>query len=67
VLCVASTGIVALLLPGGRTANKRFHIPFDVFEDSSCFIQRGTKLADLLCQTALTIWDDDEQGDLLRC
>ncbi|CAN1819977.1 ATP-dependent DNA helicase PIF1 [Linum perenne] len=27
VLCVASSGIAALLMPGGRTAHSRFHIP----------------------------------------
>ena len=58
VLCVASTGIAALLLPGGRTAHKRFRIPFDLSEESSCFIQRRTQLADLLCQTSLIIWDE---------
>jgi PIF1-like helicase/Helitron helicase-like domain at N-terminus/Helicase len=58
VLCVASTGLAALLLPGGRTAHKRFKIPINVTEDSSCFIQRGTQLADLLCNTSLIIWDE---------
>jgi hypothetical protein len=29
VICVASTGIAALLLPGGRTAHKRFLLPLD--------------------------------------
>jgi hypothetical protein len=55
VLCVASTGIASLLLPGGRTAHKRFRIPFGLSEESSCFIQRRTQLADLLCQTSLII------------
>jgi len=39
VLCVASTGIASLLLPGGRTAHKCFRIPIDLTDDSTCFIQ----------------------------
>jgi hypothetical protein len=58
ILCVASTGIAALLLPGGRTAHKRFRIPIDITEDSSCFIQRCTQLADLLRATDLILWDE---------
>ena len=27
-------------------------------EQSSCFIQRGTQLANLLCHTSLIIWDE---------
>jgi hypothetical protein len=58
VLCVASTGIAALLLPGGRTAHKRFKIPFNVSESTTCFISRRTHLAELLCHTDLIIWDE---------
>lgn len=29
VLCVASTGVASLLLPGGRTAHSTFKIPID--------------------------------------
>jgi len=53
-LCVASTGIASLLLPGGRTAHNHFRIPFDLPEESSCF---RTQFADLLCQASLIIWD----------
>ena len=58
VLCVASTGLAALLLPGGRTAHKQLKIPIEITEQSSCFIQRGTQLANLLCHTSLIIWDE---------
>lgn len=30
VLAVASSGVAALLLPGGRTAHSRFRIPIDI-------------------------------------
>ena len=38
ILCVASTGLASLLLPGGRTAHKQLKIPIEIKEDSSCFI-----------------------------
>ena len=58
VLCVVSTGIAALLLPSGCTTHKLFKIPIDVDEMSSCFINRCTHLAELLCQTNLIVWDE---------
>ncbi|KAK9174942.1 hypothetical protein WN944_026946 [Citrus x changshan-huyou] len=38
VLPVATSGIAALLLPNGRTAHSRFHIPLDVTAESTCEI-----------------------------
>ena len=35
VLCVASSGIAALLLPGGRTSHSRFKIPIVIHETST--------------------------------
>ena len=58
VLCVASSGIAALLLPGGRTSHSRFKIPLLVHESSICHINKNTQLADLLRNTALIIWDE---------
>lgn len=57
VLCVASSGIAALLLPGGITSHSRFKIPLNVFEDSVCNIKRNTQLHSLIQRTALIIWD----------
>ena len=57
VLCVASSGIAPLLLPGGRTAHSRFHIPLAVTDTSICNIAGGTYLAKLIKQTSLIIWD----------
>ena len=34
------------------------HIPLDIKEDSSCFIQRRTQLAELLRETDLILWDE---------
>jgi hypothetical protein len=43
---------------GRKLKKMRFRIPFDLSAESSCFIQRRTQLADLLCQTSLIIWDE---------
>ncbi|KAM0840854.1 hypothetical protein ACQ4PT_059380 [Festuca glaucescens] len=58
VLTVASSGVAALLLAGGRTAHSRFKIPLQVDSNSFCDIKRGTNLADLLKETCLIIWDE---------
>ncbi|XP_035830063.1 uncharacterized protein LOC110944792 [Helianthus annuus] len=58
VLNVASSGIASLLLPGGRTAHSRFHIPLNLTETSMCFIKPDHDVADLLKKTKLIIWDE---------
>nr|XP_017256445.1 PREDICTED: uncharacterized protein LOC108226004 [Daucus carota subsp. sativus] len=58
VLPVASSGIASLLMEGGRTAHSRFKIPIDVNEFSCCDIKQNTHLAELICNTALVIWDE---------
>jgi hypothetical protein len=80
VLVVASCGITALLLEGGRTTHSRFHIPLNTTEESTCDIKQGTDLAALLNKTSLIIWDeasmahrncfealDKSLRDILRC
>ncbi|KAL8159305.1 hypothetical protein V2J09_000842 [Rumex salicifolius] len=47
VLTVASSGNVALLIPGGRTAHSRFMIPIKIIEVSTCEIGVGTDLSDI--------------------
>ncbi|KAH0735831.1 hypothetical protein KY285_011538 [Solanum tuberosum] len=58
VLPVATSGIAALLLPNGRTAHSRFHIPLDINAESTCEIRQGSQLAELLLKTSLIIWDE---------
>ncbi|QRW04504.1 ATP-dependent DNA helicase PIF1 [Ceratobasidium sp. AG-Ba] len=58
VLCVASSGIAALLLPGGRTSHSRFNIPLELHETSLCKISKGSDLAKLIRHTKLIIWDE---------
>src|SRR6266487_1008704 len=42
VLCVASTGIAALLLPGGRTSHSAFRIPIPTLDDSCSPIKKNS-------------------------
>ena len=58
VLAVASSGVAALLLPGGRTAHSRFKIPCEVEDDMICDVSRGTMLSELIELTSLVIWDE---------
>lgn len=58
VLCVASSGIAALLLQGGRTAHSMFKIPLDVGEGDFCNIKKNSMMAELLKITNLIIWDE---------
>jgi hypothetical protein len=58
VLAVASCGIAALLLDGGRTAHSLFHIPLNITDESTCDIKQSTSLATLLNRTSLILWDE---------
>ena len=58
VLAVASSGVAALLLPGGRTAHSRFKIPCEVEDDMIYDVSRGTMLSELIELTSLVIWDE---------
>ncbi|GJX03012.1 ATP-dependent DNA helicase PIF1-like protein [Tanacetum coccineum] len=58
VLNVASSGIAALLLDGGRISHSRFVIPINIMEDSLCTITADSDLADLIHETKLIIWDE---------
>jgi hypothetical protein len=58
VLCVASSGIASLLLPGGRTVHLRCKVPIPIHESSFCNIPKTSQLADLIRQADLVIWDE---------
>ena len=57
-LCVASSGIAALLLDGGRTAHSCFKIPIPIFDTSFCNIGRNPQLKELIKLTKVIIWDE---------
>jgi hypothetical protein len=58
VLCVASSGIAALLLMGGRTSHSCFKIPIPSHESSICNISKRSHLAELIQKSHLVIWDE---------
>lgn len=59
VLCVASSGIAALLLPGGRTSHSMLKIPVgNLSAESVCPINKQGLLAELIRQTNIIIWDE---------
>ncbi|XP_071707929.1 uncharacterized protein [Rutidosis leptorrhynchoides] len=55
VINVASSGIAALLLSGGRTAHSRFAIPIDPTDESFCRILPNSNLAALIRRANLII------------
>ncbi|XP_074350186.1 uncharacterized protein LOC141689724 [Apium graveolens] len=57
-LPVASSGIAATLLPGGRTAHSRFKILLKLDDTSMCSIAQNSDIAELLKRTSLIIWDE---------
>jgi hypothetical protein len=59
VLCVASTGLACLLLPGGQTAHSMFKLPIDNLDgDSVCNIGKESLRANLLRMTEAVIFDE---------
>ncbi|KAK1384934.1 ATP-dependent DNA helicase [Heracleum sosnowskyi] len=58
VLPVASSGIAAVLLPGGRTAHSRFQIPIKLDQYSVASIKHGSDFTELIKKTSLIIWDE---------
>ena len=58
-LCVASSGIAALLLDGGRTSHSCFKIPLStIYEDSVAGLKRNSYIFPVLQQTKVIIWDE---------
>lgn len=58
VLVIASSGIVATLLPGGRIAHSQFKIPTNVEANPFCSISKQYDLAKLNKETTKIIWDE---------
>jgi len=57
-IAVASSGIAALLLNGGRTAHSRFKIPLKLTETSNLNISKQSDLGELIRKIKLIIWDE---------
>jgi hypothetical protein len=59
ILCIASTGLTCLLLPGGQTAHSMFKIPIDTLNDKSvCNIAKESLWAKLVRMTVAVIYDE---------
>ena len=57
-LCVASSGIVALLLNRGRTSYSCFKILLLIHEDSVAELKHNSYMFPVLQQTKVIIWDE---------
>nr|XP_042898738.1 uncharacterized protein LOC107440395 [Parasteatoda tepidariorum] len=59
-LAVASSGIAATLLSGGRTAHSVFKLPLNlsIIEHPTCNISRSSDKADVLRRCKLKVWDE---------
>ncbi|XP_043474367.1 ATP-dependent DNA helicase pif1-like [Leptopilina heterotoma] len=59
-IAVASSGIAATLLPGGRTAHSMFKIPINIeqMETPVCSVSRNSPVAEVLKECALIVWDE---------
>lgn len=60
VLAIASSGIAATLLDGGRTAHSAFKLPLNIhnIETPTCNIPRNSGMAKVLKQCDAIVWDE---------
>ncbi|XP_075703412.1 ATP-dependent DNA helicase Pif1-like [Rhinoderma darwinii] len=59
-MAVASSGIAATLLDGGRTAHSAFKLPLNLTRDASpvCNISKGTGVANVLQECLMIVWNE---------
>jgi len=57
-LAVATSGIAALQLSGGRTAYSVFKLPIKLNAESTCSIPRQSHRARLLREASIIVWDE---------
>ncbi|XP_027108916.2 uncharacterized protein [Coffea arabica] len=57
-IAVASSGVAASILPGGRTAHSRFKIPLDISKTKACQVSKQSSIAKLLIEAKLILWDE---------
>jgi len=59
VLAVASSGVAATLLSGGKTAHSTFKLPLDVlFESNVCLIRKNGPNGKMFQETSFVMWDE---------
>ncbi|XP_071928011.1 uncharacterized protein [Coffea arabica] len=57
-IAVATSGVAASLLPGGRTVHSRFKIPLDFSRNKTCQLSKQSSMAQLIIQCGLFLWDE---------
>jgi ATP-dependent DNA helicase PIF1 len=57
-LALASSGIAAILLSGGRTGHSRFKIPLAVNSETTIKLSKRSDLAKLLISAHIIVWDE---------
>jgi len=63
-LAVTSSGIASLLLMGDITTHSRFKILIDLHDESTCNITQQMKVAELVREVDLIIWDE---ASMMHC
>lgn len=59
-IAVASSGIAATLLDGGRTAHSMFKLPLQMNqqEEPTCNIEKSSEIAQILKKCGIIVWDE---------
>lgn len=57
-IAVASSGIAATLLQGGRTVHSTFKVPLNITEMSVCEVSHQSGLAKLIRMCDFVLWDE---------
>ena len=62
-LAMATSGIAAILLPGGRTVHSKLHVPIELDDNSLCAIKDKSAAARLVKNCSLMVIDEVTMGD----
>ncbi|ONM52829.1 hypothetical protein ZEAMMB73_Zm00001d019382 [Zea mays] len=57
-VAIATSGVVASIMPGGRTAHSRFKIPLTINDGAICSFTKQSGTAELQQKASLNIWDE---------
>ncbi|XP_027155620.1 uncharacterized protein LOC113755986 [Coffea eugenioides] len=57
-IAVATSGVAASILPGGRTAHSRFKIPLDCSRNRTCQLSKQGSTGKLIAECKLFLWDE---------
>ncbi|XP_073038006.1 uncharacterized protein [Primulina eburnea] len=58
IIAVATSGIAATLMQGGRTSHSHFQIPLRPTASTLCRIKKQTELAELIRRSSAIVWDE---------